>query len=111
MTTLNGPRIRHLVLFTLRHEDGSPEAEAFLAALRSLAAIDEVEAFDVVRQVGRKNDYRLAVTMEFASPEAYAAYNGHPDHVAFVRDRWEADVTDFMEIDLAALSDGGPGGD
>lgn len=103
MTTLRGSRIRHLVVFTLRHEEGSPEAEAFLAALRSLATIDGVEDFAVVRQVGLKNDYRLAVTMDFASREAYDAYNEHPDHVGFVRDRWDADVADFMEIDLAEL--------
>ncbi len=57
----------------------------------------------MVRQVGLKNSYQFAVTMEFASRAAYDAYNGHPDHVAFVRDRWDVEVTDFMEIDLAAL--------
>lgn len=103
MTTLQGTRIRHLVVFTLRHDEGSPEEEAFLAALRSLAAVDGVEAFDVVRQVGAKNDYRLAVTMEFADRAAYDAYDAHPDHVAFVSDRWAADVADFLEIDLAQL--------
>jgi heme-degrading monooxygenase HmoA len=103
MTTLRGSRIRHLVVFTLRHEEGSPEAETFLAALRSLAAIDGVEEFEVVRQVGLKNSYQLAVTMEFASRAAYQDYNDHPSHVAFVSDRWDADVTDFMEIDVAEL--------
>jgi hypothetical protein len=94
---------RALVVFTLRREEGSPEGEASLAALRSLPAIDGVEELDVVRQVGPKNDYRFAVTMEFADRAAYDAYSSHPDHVAFVRDRWEADVSDFMELDLAPL--------
>lgn len=109
MSTLRGSRIRHVVVFTLRHEEGSPEAEAFLAALRSLAAIDGVEDFEVVRQVGLKNSYQLAVTMDFASRAAYDAYNGHPNHVAFVSDRWDADVTDFIEIDLAELCPDGAG--
>jgi len=109
MTTLRGSRIRHLVVFTLRHEEDSPEAEAFLAALRSLATIDGVEDFEVVRQVGLKNSYQLAVTMDFASRAAYDAYDGHPDHVAFVSDRWDADVADFMEIDLAELRPDGAG--
>ena len=109
MTTLHGDRIRHLVVFTLRHEEGSPEAEAFLAALRALATIDGVEDFQVVRQVGAKNSYRLAVTMDFASRAAYDAYNVHPDHVAFVEERWDADVADFMEIDLSELRPGGAG--
>jgi len=42
--------------------------------------------------------------MEFADAEASAAYNSHPDHVAFVRDHWETAVTDFLEIDFVALS-------
>lgn len=103
MAVLSGPRVRHLVVFTLRHDEAGPEAEHFLDALRSLAAIDGVEDFQVVRQVGRKNDYRFAVTMDFASQAAYDAYDAHPDHQAFVRDRWAADVTDFLEIDLAEL--------
>ena len=89
--------------------EGSPEADAFMAALRSLTAIDGVENFDVVRQVGLKNSYQLAVTMDFASRAAYNAYNAHPDHVAFVNDRWNADVADFMEIDLAELHPDGAG--
>lgn len=103
MTTLRGSRIRHLVVFTLRHEESSPEAETFLAALRSLAAIEGVDDFEVVRQVGPKNDYQFAVTMDFADRAAYDAYNEHPTHVAFVSDRWGADVVDFMEIDLTEL--------
>lgn len=111
MTRLRGSRIRHLVVFVLRHEEGSPEAEGFFAALRSLSAIDGVEDLEVVRQIGLKNGYQFAVTMDFASREAYDAYNAHPDHVAFVRDRWDADVTDFMEIDLVELRpDGSPEG-
>jgi heme-degrading monooxygenase HmoA len=103
MATLSGTRIRHLVVFTLRHEEGSPEAEEFLTALRALAAVDGVEELEVVRQVGVKNSYRFAVTMEFASRAAYDAYNGHPDHVAFVSDRWIPEVSDFLEVDLTAL--------
>ena len=109
MTALRGSRIRHLVVFTLRHDEDSPEAEAFAAALRSLAAIDGVEDFEVVRQVGLKNSYQLAVTMEFASRAAYNAYNDHPNHVEFVSAHWEAAVTDFMEIDLAELRPDGAG--
>ena len=41
--------------------------------------------------------------MEFADEAAYAAYNGHPDHVAFVRDRWAPEVGAFLEIDYELL--------
>ena len=107
MATLNGPRIRHTVAFTLGHDPGSAEEESFLAALRSLGAIDGVNELEVVRQVGVKNDYQLGVVMDFADRAAYDAYNGHPEHVAFVQDRWSAEVTDFIEIDFVALSEAG----
>ncbi len=103
MSTLNQGRIRHTVSFTLSHDPGSPEEADFLAANRRLAEIPGVESFEVVREVSPKNGFRFGCSMEFAGPDAYQAYNEHPDHVAFVRDRWEAEVKDFLEIDYEAL--------
>ena len=40
--------------------------------------------------------------MEFADQAAYEGYNGHPDHVRFVQDRWLSEVGDFLEIDYTA---------
>jgi len=34
---------------------------------------------------------------------AYTRYNDHPDHVAFVRDRWLPEVEAFMEVDYVPL--------
>ena len=45
--------------------------------------------------------------MEFAGPEAYAAYNEHPDHVRFVQERWLPEVADFLEIDYEPWPDRG----
>ena len=56
-----------------------------------------------MREVSPKNDYRYALTMEFQDAAAYQAYNEHPDHVAFVSQRWEAEVADFLGIDSVAL--------
>lgn len=102
MSTLAPGRIRHTVAFTLRHAPGSAEEAEFLATAERLAAIGGVEAFEVLRQVGEKNAFRFGIAMEFADREAYAAYDGHPDHVRFVRERWLPEVTDFLEIDYAA---------
>ncbi len=103
MSPLEGSRIRHAVVFRLAHPHGS-EAEAdFLRALRELEAIDGVEAFELGREVSPKNSYDFGLVMEFAGQSAYDAYNGHPDHVRFVRDRWDAEVADFMEVDTVAL--------
>lgn len=92
--------IRHTVAFTLRHETGSEREKAFLAdGVRILSAIPGVENFECLRQVSRKNSYHWGFSMEFAGKSAYQQYNDHPDHVAFVRDRWLPEVKDFLEID------------
>jgi len=37
--------------------------------------------------------------MEFDDDSAYQFYNNHPDHQAFVEDRWISEVINFQEID------------
>ena len=98
---LAGERIRHTVAFTLAHAVGSDDERSFLEAAAALAAIPGVEAFEILREVSPKNDYRFGISMEFAGPAAYESYNAHPDHVRFVAERWLPEVTDFLEIDYA----------
>ncbi len=100
---MNEGRIRHTVSFTLRHPTGSAEEAAFLAAAEALASIDGVEAFELLRQVGAKSDFGFGISMEFANRAAYDGYNEHPDHVRFVAERWLPEVSDFLELDYAAL--------
>ena len=95
--------IRHTVVFTLKHPEGSPEEAAFLDKANILAKIPGVEKFEQVRQVSPKNDYRFGFSMEFADQAAYSGYNDHPDHVAFVRDRWVPEVERFLEIDYVPV--------
>ena len=103
MSTLSPGRIRHTVSFVLHHEPGSAEEREFLAAQAALGDIPGVEAYELLREVSPKNGFRFGCSMEFAGPDAYRAYNEHPDHVAFVRDRWQAEVKDFLEIDYEPL--------
>ena len=95
--------IRHTVSFTLKHARGSDSESAFLEAAKVLADIPSVERFERLRQVSAKSDFDFGFSMEFADQAAYDAYNGHPDHVAFVRDRWVREVERFQELDYAAL--------
>jgi hypothetical protein len=95
--------IRHTVVFSLKHAAGSPEEADFLAALRGLATIPTVKAFQPLRQVSKKTDYAFGLSMEFDDQAAYDVYNRHPDHVAFVRKRWLREVDKFMEIDYVPL--------
>lgn len=95
--------IRHSVIFSLKHAAGSPEEHAFLQEAKILAAIPGVEKFEQLRQVSPKNDFAFGFSMEFADHAAYSVYNDHPDHVAFVRDRWVPEVSKFLEIDYTLL--------
>jgi len=95
--------IRHTVVFTLKHAPGSAEEKKFLADAQVLAKIPTVRHFEQLRQVSRKNAYKFGFSMEFDDQAGYDAYDRHPDHVAFVRDRWKKEVTDFLEIDYTRL--------
>jgi hypothetical protein len=96
--------IRHCVIFTLKHAQGSLQEKAFLRdAKLALEHIPGVKHFEQLKQVSPKNDYRFGFSMEFADSAAYEGYNKHPKHVAFVRDRWDREVERFLEIDYEPL--------
>jgi len=95
--------IRHTVVFTLKHAPGSAEEKKFLADALVLAKIPTVRNFEQLKQVSRKNGFKFGFSMEFDDQAGYDAYDTHPDHVAFVRDRWKPEVTDFLEIDYVRL--------
>src|SRR3954464_15956007 len=81
MVTLANGRIRHSVVFTPIHAVGSAGEGDLLAAPGRLAAIPGVEAFELMREVSRKNDYRYALIVEFADAAAYRAPRSLADHV------------------------------
>ena len=91
--------IRHTVVFTLKHPANSNEERDFLQSGLHLAEIDTVQNFECLRQISPKNEFSFGFSMEFDSQEHYEFYNEHPDHQAFVQDRWIPEVTNFMEID------------
>jgi len=95
--------IRHTVAFKLKHAEGSAEEQEFLSDALALANIPTVKKFERLKQVSSKNKFTHGLSMEFDDQPAYQAYNVHPVHVAFVKDRWMKEVTDFMETDYVAL--------
>ncbi|MGB3502166.1 MAG: Dabb family protein [Mesorhizobium sp.] len=95
--------IRHTVVFSLKHAEGSAEEQAFLEEALVLAKIPSVRKFERLRQVSVKNGFRFGFSMEFDDQAGYDAYNTHADHVRFVEERWKQEVPDFLEIDYVAL--------
>lgn len=104
MPTLAAGRIRHTVVFTLMHPEGSDAEADFLAAAGALSAIPGVETFEILRETSPKNEFGFGISMEFADRAAYDAYNAHPDHVRFVQERWLVEVSDFLEVDYERIA-------
>jgi hypothetical protein len=100
---MNTFKIRHSVVFNLKHPKGSPEEKVFLDAARKLSAIKGVHRFECLLQVSRKNNYDYALSMEFDSQEAYDAYNRDPAHDAFVKTFWVQNVKEFLELDFEIM--------
>ncbi|MGO4807095.1 Dabb family protein [Arthrobacter sp. 2MCAF15] len=95
--------IRHTVVFSLVHPEGSAMEADFLATAQStLTAIPDVMGFAISRQVSPKSPLRFQFAMTFPDRAAYAAYDSHPAHVAFVQTRWVPEVSDFQEYDFIA---------
>ncbi len=94
--------IRHTVAFRLKHVSGSDAERDFLKAACELASIEGVQKFECLRQTSGKNGFSFGLSMEFADEAAYAFYSGHPEHAAFVRERWIPEVKEFMELDYVA---------
>ena len=95
--------IRHTVAFRLKHTKGSAEEKSFLEGGKALADIPGVQKFEQLRQVSAKNDFHFGYSMEFADQAAFDAYDRHPVHVAYVRDRWVSEVEAFAETDYVLL--------
>ncbi|MCB1205682.1 MAG: Dabb family protein [Verrucomicrobiae bacterium] len=95
--------IEHTVTFRLVHPAGSPGETDFLAAARELAAIPGVLDYTIKRQTSPKLDHTFGISMRFASQEDYDAYNVHPLHERFIRERWIPEVADFQEADFEEL--------
>lgn len=95
--------IRHTVVFKLKHEAGSALESKFLKAVGELANIPNVENFECLKQISKKNIYTFGLSMEFSSDYNYQSYNTHPYHVNFVQTRWILEVSDFMEIDYEPM--------
>jgi hypothetical protein len=99
--SLKKEEVQHMVIFNLSYPEGSADAEKFLAdGTRILTGIPVVRNFQAFKQVSVKNDYQYGFSMVFSNSEDYTTYNNHPDHVAFVQNRWLKEVTDFLEIDF-----------
>ena len=93
--------IEHTVCFTLVHPEGSEAERAFLTGAQEvLSAVPGVQAFTVSRQVSAKSGYRFRFSMRFADEDAYRAYDAHPEHAAFVAQRWATEVREFQELDF-----------
>ena len=101
---LKAGEILHTVAFSLKHEVESEASNRFLAdGKQILSAIPVVKNFQVFRQTSPKCDFHFGFSMVFKNRKDFETYNNYPDHVAFVSERWETEVSGFQETDYEAL--------
>lgn len=95
--------IRHSVILKLKADLNSADKQAFFDAVDKLAAIPDVQKFEVLKQISPKNKFEYGISMEFDNQEQYDIYSIHADHQAFIQNFWIKSVEDFLEIDYVLL--------
>ena len=73
-------------MFEFKEGVTEDQVEALNTALRALpASIGEIESYACGPDLGlTEGSWDYVVVADFATPEAYMAYAGHPDHVEAV---------------------------
>jgi len=93
--------IQHMVIFNLTYPKYAPESKKFIQdGTRILTGIPVVKNFQAFNQVSEKNKFGFGFSMVFTNRADYETYNKHPEHVAFVQNRWMKEVSDYLEIDF-----------
>lgn len=96
--------IRHMVVFNLKYTKEDPRAKDFIeTAKKVFAGIPFARNVMQCWEISPKNNYTYGFSFDFMKPEDYESYNNHPAHCKFVEERWNTEVTDFMEIDLKEM--------
>ncbi|HAD01828.1 MAG: Dabb family protein [Parabacteroides sp.] len=102
--TLKPGEILHTVAFSLKHGKESDATNAFLSdGKKILTSIPVVRNFQVFRQTSPKCTFDFGFSMVFTNRTDFETYNNHPDHVSFVKERWETEVSGFQETDYESL--------
>ena len=96
--------IKHMVIFCLKYDKSDSRTDKFLSDSKSiLGSIPAVEKFKLVKQISPKNKFHFGFSMEFKDKEAYETYIKHPMHVNYVKQLWQKEVANFLEIDFEDL--------
>jgi len=96
--------VRHMVVFNLKYPKDSEEAKQFLADSREiLGSIPYASEYMQCYEISPKNTYDYGFSFDFPSPEDYERYNQDPRHVQYVNERWNNEVTQFLEIDFSEI--------
>lgn len=102
--------IQHMVIFNLTYPKDAPESKKFIHdGTRILTGIPVVKNFQAFNQVSEKNKFGFGFSMVFTNSADYETYNKHPEHVAFVQNRWMKEVSDYLEIDFETNLSSGNG--
>jgi hypothetical protein len=91
---------RHSVLFRFSPETTDDQIEAMANGLLGLpAAIPEIRAYDIGRNVGEANtNWHFAIVADFDSRADWQTYNDHPVHRQVIQDIIQPLVADRAAV-------------
>lgn len=87
-----------MVIFNLKYEAGSKEAEAFLKDVHQLTLIPVVKQFRAFR-LRPNNPFDYGISMMFDNQADYNAYIAHPVHHEVEQTHWRSAATHSLVID------------
>ncbi|MDP2892512.1 MAG: Dabb family protein [Bacillota bacterium] len=101
---MKNDEIRHTVVFCLKHEKGSEEAEKFLRDGKEvLSAIPGAYQFESLWMVSEDGGYDYAFSMRFENQQAYDDFIKHGNHMEFVKQRCKKEVSKFKVMDFCVI--------
>lgn len=101
--TLWAQPFTRMVFFNLKHEAGSPEAEAFFNNALVLKEIPSLSGFEILKVEGKQFDYDYVIRLVFEDQQGVEDYVNHQIHNDFLEKEWKSNVSGGMLIDLKDL--------
>jgi hypothetical protein len=101
--TLWAEPVTRMVFFNLKHEAGSPEAEAFFKNALVLKEVPSLSDFEILKVEGKQFDFDYVIRLVFEDQQGVEDYVNHQIHIDYLEEEWKPNVTGGMLIDLLDL--------
>ena len=95
-----GEPITRLVFFNLKHEAGTPEANAFFKKSMVLGEVPSVKEVTILKVEGKAAEFDYVVRLVFEDEDGVDVYVKHRIHTDYLEEVWKHNVSGGKLIDL-----------